>query len=223
MKFVLNGCSFCANYYLANELAIALGYAEFENLSIGGSSNRRIIRSTLEYVEQNSPGFVLLGLTFWNRQESPFLNATDPWVSYNAQGLQGLFAPEDAEFVDAIPRKEFDKYVQQRYVYDINQRYIDQLYCDIAMFSAYLKQKNIRHLIFNTCETDYQTYASTIDISKIKEVVPMLFVSNLHLANLGASFADQEQRWSPRARHYNGEEYRHLNDYLLQYINDRDI
>jgi hypothetical protein len=232
MKFVLNGCSFCANYHLAGDLAKELGYTDFVNLSIGGSSNRRILRSTLEYVERYGADFVLLGLTFWDRQEAPFKQVPahdDPWVSYNPQGLQGLFAPEGTKFNNNVSRTELQNFIAQRYVYDISVSYVDQLLCDITMFASYLKQKQIRFLIFNTCELDYELYFKSVNstyqttIAGIKEVIPLSFTSNIYLANLNASYSENERRWPAHARHYDSSEYRHLNEYLLQYINDRDI
>ena len=30
--------------------------------------------------------------------------------------------------------------------------------CDLLMFTSYLEQKNIKYLIFNTCELEYKNY-----------------------------------------------------------------
>ena len=233
MKFVLNGCSFCANYWFASKLATSLGYDEFVNLSKGGSSNRRIIRSTMEYLQTNQVDFVLIGLTFWERQEGAFLNTkknSDNWVSYNAEGLQGLFAPPNTEFVFGTPRSLIEKYVKDSYKIDVNLVYFDQLVCDILMFSSYLSKKNIRHLFFNTCETEYKNYFENFnDIFKNEiddnvHIVPLeKFISNVYLHELGAKFDKVESRWDVNAIHYNGDEYIHINNYLLQYIKDNGL
>ena len=233
MKFVLNGCSFCANYWVASKLASQLGYNEFINLSKGGSSNRRIIRTTMDYIQKNHVDFVLLGLTFWERQESPFLRNkknADSWVSYNAEGLQGLFAPPDAEFIFGTQRSLIEKFVKESYKFNIHLVCIDQLICDILMFSSYLSSKNIRHVFFNTCETEYTNYFENFNdtyiksIEENKNIVPLdKFISNVYLHKLGAKFDKLETRWDVNAIHYNGDEYIHINNYLLQYIKDNGL
>lgn len=69
LKLLLNGCSFCANYNDAAKLGWRLGMTEFTNLARGGSSNRRILRSTMDHVLENTVDFVMIGLTFYDRQE----------------------------------------------------------------------------------------------------------------------------------------------------------
>jgi hypothetical protein len=233
MKLLLNGCSFSANYGVAAKLGSDLGYDEFVNLAIGGSSNRRIIRTTVEYLEHNTVDFVLLGLTFWERQEGAFLKTQphkDNWMSYNPMGLQGLFAPPDTEFVFDNTRSSIEKYILERYRYDLNLMYLDQLMCDLVMFTAYLEQRNIKYLIFNTCELEYTNYFTNFNstyqkaIDQNKRIVPLdKFVSNVYLYEKDARYAPNEAQWSPNAIHYNSEEYRHINDYLLNYIRENRL
>lgn len=233
MKLLVNGCSFIANGYEFRNLGRELGCNEFVNLAKGGSSNRRIVRTTIEYIEKNPVDFVLLGLTFWDRQEGAFLQTqynTDNWVSYNAHGMQGLFAPDNAQFVFDNSRTIIEKYIQDRYRYEINLQYIDQILLDVIMLHSYLKVRNIRHVFFNSCEIEYPTYFDNINglyrnsINQIKNIISLeSFVMNLYLYQLGAKYAPNESRWEPHCIHYDGAEYRHINEYLLKYIQDNNL
>ena len=221
------------SYNEANKLGTALGYNEFVNLAKGGSSNRRIIRTTVEYIEQNSADFVLLGLTFWDRQEAAFLKTQphrDNWISYNPHGVQGLFAPDNAEFIFDASRSRIEKYIADSYVYNFNIMYLDQLMCDLLMFTSYLEQKNIKYLIFNTCELEYKNYFENFNnlyqrsIEKNKRIVSLTdFVSNLYLHSVNATHDPNEKRWEPNAIHYNGNEYRHVNEFLLNYMQTNNL
>ena len=63
MKAVINGCSFMDNYHYAKQFSDLLGI-ETVNLARAGSCNRRILRTTVDYIEKNSADIVILGLTF---------------------------------------------------------------------------------------------------------------------------------------------------------------
>ena len=233
MKFVLNGCSFCGNYSLAEKLGLALGYTEFVNLAQGGSSNRRIIRSTVEHIEESGANFVLVGLSFWDRQEAAVLQTTphgNNWVSYNSHGIQGTFAPPDSKFIFGNIRMDVEKHLKNSYRYTINLSVLDQLMCDLLMFTSYLEKKNVRYLIYNSCELDYADYWETINsryrtaIESIPRIIPLdKFISNMYLHSLGADFAPDELRWQPNAIHYNGEEYHHLNKYFIKYLQENNL
>jgi hypothetical protein len=233
MKFLLNGCSFCANYWLASKLATQLGYDEFTSLAKGGRSNRQLIRTTLEYIEKNSVDFVLIGLSFWDRFEGSFLKPelnVDNWVNYRKQGVQSGYIPENPNFNNDNSSSDIDRYIGTKYQYEINLKTIDQQMCDLVMFSSYLKTKNVKYLIYNSCETNYDLYFDTVSpfYKKIIESNPRIiplnkFISNLFLLENGATWDPVEDQWPPHAKHYGDENYIHLNNYLLKYIKDNGL
>jgi hypothetical protein len=228
MTFLLNGCSFSANYKQAGTLASQLGYDHFINLSRPGSCNRRIIRSTMEYLLGNQAKFVMLGLTFWDRQEGSFLpNRTDKdtWVSFSPNGLSDPFIPKDSDLLFNNSRSSIEKYVLDRYRYDLNLRYIDQLLCDLLMFTAYLDQNQIRYIIFNTCELEYATYYEQVNrryqvaIRSNPRIISLTkFIMNMYLHECGAKQSIEETHLDPNCIHYDEREYRHVNEYMLNYI-----
>jgi len=232
MKLLVNGCSFSANYYLANNLARQIGLDSAESIAIGGSSNRRIIRTTLEYLEQHDDiGFVLLGLSFMRRREGTFLATEkdkDNWVQYSANGIQGHFIPADAVYKNS--QTDVEQYIQDIYTYDVDIKHIDQLLCDLTMLSGYLSNRGINHLFYNFCERRYTEYFTNVSsqyqkiVERNPHIVPLdRFIANLFLHDLGAKYSEPEERWEPFARHYGGDEYVHLNDYFLNHMRTHNL
>jgi hypothetical protein len=214
MKLLLNGCSFMDNYYYALQFNQLLG-ADTVNIARAGSSNRRIIRTTVDYIEQNPVDFVVLGLTFYDRQEGPFANKHDPWVSYNSQGIQAVFSNiEDYESAELY--NQLGKYVLSRYRYDINEHYLDQLYLDLRMLAGYLKSKNIGFCIFNTCDRHHRN----IDLGP--GFVPFDFIGNEYMVQNGVACMEADKDLPQNARHHYGEDAIILVHYLVNKIkNDR--
>jgi hypothetical protein len=182
------------------------------NIARAGSSNRRIIRTTVEYIEHNPVDLVILGLTFYDRQESPLVDRADTWVSYNSQGMQAQFASSE-DFANTVEHKMIDDYVKSRYRFDINPHYIEQLYLDLRMLASYLRERGIKFCIFNTCDTHlYESLG--------KGFVPFTFVSNTFLEQQGSRCMEQDKDLPVNARHHYNEDVIILVRYLVNFIND---
>ena len=231
MTLLLNGCSFSANYYAARHLMPYVDCNNFVSLARGGRSNRQIIRTTLEYIEHNPVKFVLLGLSMWDRFESPFLEIeynTDNWVNYRKQGVHDGSVSADSKFISG--KTDIDRYIGTKYQYEISMKWIDQLMCDLVMFTAYLDQLGIKYCIYNTCETNYGQYFDSVNnfyqgiIQQNRRIVPLdTFISNLFLREQGATWAEPENQWPDHAKHYDGKYYQHLNNYLLNYLTKNQL
>lgn len=198
------------SYYYTRHFSRLLN-ANTVNLSKPGSSNRRIIRTTAEHIERNTVDIVVLGLTFYDRQESPLSNQLDPWVSYNSQGMQAVFANVN-DFNSVEEYQQLGKYILSRYRYDINEHYLDQLYLDLRMFSAYLKEKNIKFCVFNTCDRHHKP----VDLGP--GFVPFAFVGNEYLEQNGSVCMEQDRDLPANARHHYGEDVIILVRYLVEQI-----
>ena len=74
-ELVINGCSYMHTYVEGNghaDLAQALQIPSSNSLSITGSANSRIIRTTLKHsYETNKKTLYVLGMTFVSREELP--------------------------------------------------------------------------------------------------------------------------------------------------------
>lgn len=211
MNILVNGCSFMDSYYYKHHFDRLLS-ANTVNLARAGSSNRRIIRTTVDYIEQNPVDLVVIGLTFYDRQESPLIDRADPWVSYNSQGMQAQFA-SDRDFDSTVEHKLVDDYVKSRYRFDINPHYIKQLYLDLRMFASYLKEQGIKFCIFNTCDRHLHESLGA-------GFVPFDFIGNEYLEQNGSRCMEQDQDLPVNARHHYNEDVIILVKRLIEFIND---
>lgn len=182
------------------------------NIARAGSSNRRIIRTTVEYINNNPVDLVVMGVTFYDRQESPLIDRADPWVSYNSQGMQAQFASA-ADFDSTAEHKMVDDYVRSRYRFDINTHYIEQLYLDLRMLAAYLKQQGIKFCIFNTCDRHLHESLGA-------GFVPFTFVGNVFLEQQGSMCMEQDKNLPINARHHYNEDVIILVKRLIEFIDD---
>ena len=198
------------NYHYAAQFSDLLGI-ETVNLARAGSCNRRILRTTIDYIEKNSADIVIVGLTFYDRQESPFVNKLDPWVSYNSQGIQAVFS-DLKDYQSVTEYKLLGEYVQDRYRYDINQHYIDHLFLDLKLFAGYLRNKNIKFCIFNTCD---RHYGST---NLGPGFVPFDFIGNEYLEFNGCKYYAPDADLPANARHHYNEDVIILTKYLADHI-----
>jgi len=214
MNILINGCSFMDSYHYQNQFGQLLGGSAV-NIAKAGSSNRRIIRTTVDYIETNPVDFVVLGLTFYDRQESPFLTIPKPreghWVSYNRQGMQATFCDVN-DFDSTVEHKMIGDYILDRYRYDIGMQYLNQLYLDLRMFSGYLKNKGIGFCIFNTCERHHQN----IDLGT--GFVPFSFIGNEYLEQNGCKPFEKDLDLPANARHHYSEDVIILVRYLVDYV-----
>jgi hypothetical protein len=210
MNVLLNGCSFMDNWHYKGHFAKLLN-ADVVNLAKAGSSNRRIIRTSIDHIESNAVDVLILGLTFYDRQESPFAVHGDPWVSYNSQGIQAVFS----DITNYSSPTEYDligRYVIDRYRYDINQHYLDQLYIDLRMLSGYLKHKQIKFCIFNTCDRHHKN----IDLGP--GFLPFDFIGNEYLYENNCVSYEQDAGLSPNAQHHYEQDVIILAKYLKDHI-----
>jgi hypothetical protein len=213
MNILINGCSFMDNHYYKEQFGRLLNGTAV-NIAKAGSSNRRIIRTTVEYIERNPVDIVVLGLTFYDRQESPLKpQHANPWVSYNSQGMQAQFASAD-DFDSTVEHKLVDDYVKSRYKFDINQHYVEQLYLDLKLLSSYLRERSIEFCIFNTCDRNH------LNVNLGKGFIPFTFIGNEYLETNGSVCMQQDKRLPVNARHHYGEDVIILVKYLVDYINE---
>lgn len=211
MNILINGCSFMDNYHYQNQFGQLLGGSAV-NIARAGSSNRRIVRTTVEHIEQNPVDLVVLGLTFYDRQESPLKpQHVNPWVSYNSQGMQAQFASAD-DFGSTVEHKLVDDYVKSRYRFDINQHYVEQLYLDLKLLASYLRERSIEFCIFNTCDRHHQN----VDLGA--GFVPFTFIGNEYLEQNGAVCMEQDKDLPANARHHYGEDVIILVRYLVDCV-----
>jgi hypothetical protein len=101
-----------------------------------GSSNTRILRTTYDYLENNTPDLIIIGWATWEREEVE----VDGVVYQFSAGL----------ITDPYPKKVKELY--KKWVVDRHQvqKYSDLAQHNIWNLHQYLIDKNIKHVFFNT-------------------------------------------------------------------------
>lgn len=220
MNILINGCSFLSNGHYKTHFK-ELVNADVVNLAKAGSCNRRIIRTTVDYIEQHpTVNLVILGLTFFDRQEIPILKYPKKeegrWVSYNSRGLQGSFINRNDKLITGT-YDQVDDYIQQRYRFDINEFYLDQLYTDLRLLIGYLNSREIGLCILNMCDKHHKK------VSFGKSVMPLDFIANEFMETSGCRSPDEDKQLPFNARHHFEDDVLILVEYILKYIRENDI
>lgn len=231
-KLLVNGCSYAHVWKNAEELGNRLNCTTTVNLGLPGGSNARTLRTTAEYLMQNTDvSLVIIMLTFWDRQEAPWGNVRDTydknWVSYVANGVTNRLLEQVSK--PDVELKLINQYIIDKFKYDFDDSYMDKLLIDIITFSAWLDSLKINYCIFNTCERKYQTFEDKKFqiIEKNKKIIDIKnFLSNAYIYNQGVAcpgyeldfFKKQKIEFDPAFIHWDAVGGAILNNFLYDYI-----
>lgn len=217
---LINGCSYTTNWSpLDKVLGKKLEFESTVNLSTPGSSNDRIFRTTLEYIFKNKVDFVMLSMTFWDRQEAYW--ADDDWTDYSPMG-----ATRPAELKN--DESMYKKYIQDRYRYDVDINYMDKLLNDIIMFTGWLDSMGIRYLIFSSPGEYFKWAKFTFNQDKLtylKNNTRIIDIenwsANQYMHDHGGTSIEKEG--SPANRHYTTKSFAILNEFIYEHITNNNL
>jgi hypothetical protein len=139
------------------DLAHGLGITDIENISMSGSANSRILRTTMKHsYATNCPTFYVLGMTFVSRGELPILKVDDEF------SFEGRWTnPQNQMFEDRWEhfwdKKESEKYVEMKRkteVYSLIDRTEDLMYNMLAVIDS-LKSRGHQVLMYQQADQDY--------------------------------------------------------------------
>ena len=157
------------------------------NLSLAGSNNDRICRSTIEHIENQdlskSKPFVIIGWSFIRRLEVWYYGTNekilqhipdkqDPGV-YNRFVTLDFLLPDDATLEQKCLLQD-DLSVHKQLV---------EFYTKIFLLSTYLENKNIDYMFFSAaknCEVPIHCFPSLENMSIIQNVLNNDKIYNLH-------------------------------------------
>ena len=171
-ELVVNGCSYMDAYAQGQghvDLADRLEIPTSTSLAIGGSSNTRIIRTTLKHSYQTThPTFYVLGMTFLSRLEIPILENqtefegrwTNPQNQQFAKDWQyGWGQTETDQFVDIKLKSE---------VYSILDRVEDLMYKIVSMIND-LKLRGHGVLVYQQADDVYDYHINDLRLDLFRK------------------------------------------------------
>jgi len=183
------------------------------NLSKTGASNSRIFRTTIDYILENDDiDTVILMLTFWDREE---IRVDNDYFDYNPNGFR--------HNSDKLT-EDYEKYIMNRYRYDFdNEQCVINLLGRVLTTSAWLKSKNIKHVIFSAPGGYILPGEKRKDILKLEEacwsvseIIDVRWSANQYLGELGADGPNNDLPYN--ARHYYPTEFKPLDDKVKQWL-----
>ena len=211
---LINGCSYAYNWKPTQWFE---GY-DIVNISECGGSNRRAMRTTVEWILENgNPDYVLLPITFLNRFEVFFDHTL-----------------QHAEYIDIhagfYTSHRLGPLIEELAAHEHPSMLLDRFVTDMIMFDGFLKQRNIPYLAWNQCTPpDNMPYPSVNDSLVLKmnwfknnpSIIDFAFVGNIYLGEHGARpdgpDISRELQHLPVARHYDKADYHILEKYLNDY------
>lgn len=208
---LINGCSYAHRWYPEKWFE---GY-NIVNIAECGGSNRRAVRTTVEWILANgNPDYVLLPITFLNRFESYYdhLKPKVEYISISPGFLsQGTLSPVVEEYV----------------AYEHPSVTLDRFVTDMILLDGFLKQRNIPYLAWNMCTPPKGMPAPDVNeslemkmnwLKNNPSIVDFNFVGNVYLGEKGARvYHPEDEAFSFEARHYDKADYYILENYLNDY------
>lgn len=205
---LINGCSYAFGW---NPDKWFEGY-NIVNLASNGGSNRRAMRTTIEWILTNgNPDYVIIPITFLDRTETFFdSNVSDArYIDINS----GFYAQHPMGHV-----------TEQFIAHEHTSARFDRFLTDLIMFTAFLQQRNIPYIMFNMC---IRNMPSLLDhdlirikanyLSKDSGIIDLNFVGNKYLGDNGATPAASDINFDAEVRHHNVNDYHILEKYLNDY------
>jgi len=223
-RLVVNGCSYLNHYSQGKghvDLAQQLNLAFSHSLAYPGSSNNRIIRTTLkDSYTTDQPTLYIIGLSFLNRSELTIGQDTDfegKWISFqnyiNPDKIADFWTDTDSQQVIAHNLK-MESYV-------IKDKLEDLMFKLLAMISN-LRQRNHQVVIFRQPDDYYINHLGEERFKFLKNcvnIVDGLSWSSLEFqADKGVKYVPEDHHHPKLIRHPAPGEHQHLNKFLVEYI-----
>ena len=223
-RLVVNGCSYLNHYSQGKghvDLAQQLNIPFSHSLSQPGSSNNRIIRTTLkDSYTTDQPTLYIIGLSFLNRTELPIGKDTEfegKWISFqnyiNPEKISEYWTDLDSQQAIAQNLK-IESYV-------IKDKFEDLMFKLLAMVADLTNRKH-QVVIFRQPDDYYINYLDEERFKFLKNCVNIvhgLLWSGLDFqASNGVKYVPQDYHHPKNLRHPAPGEHYHLNKFLVEYV-----
>lgn len=223
-RLVVNGCSYMDHYARGGghvDLAEQLTIPTAQSLTLPGSCNNRIIRTTLkDSYTTDQPTLYVVGLSFLSRSELTVghdLEFKGRWISF-----QNQIHPEKIDYfwTDADSHRVIEQH-QKIENYAIKDRLEDLMFKSLTMISDLVK-RNHQIVIFGQPK---EVYAEFLDDERFKFLKNSVNIVNglkwrslEFLLDKNIKYCSEDYHLPKFVRHPAPGEHRHLNKFLIDYI-----
>ena len=229
-QLVVNGCSYMAIYAQGQghqDLADRLLISKSQSIAGVGTCNSRIIRTTLKHSYQSTvPSLYVIGLTFLDREELPigkeYSEFEGRWIS-----IQNGFL--DSNFEDTWSQHDCDNYlnlkVKIRMVNNNVDRIEDLMYKVLSMIGD-LKSRGHQALVFAQVSEEFCSHTEHPKLQLLKSnaniIDGLTWSANAWQISQGAK-TDPDSRIPFEMQHISAGEYRYINTFLENYIQEHHL
>ena len=242
-RLVANGCSFINHYTQGHghhDLANSLNIPECFDLSVAGSSNQRIIRTTLQDCYQTkTPTLYIIGITFLYRFELPVLVKEEEeeekediidnskYQSFNFTHDCNYYNNLDAGIT--INDINTFKKLLFKFISFAEEEQVIALYNSIVATIDSIIANGHTAVVFNTGELIFKRYANHTKLKHIKKYKQIIesfnWLSNRYQFDNGAKCDTNDENLNihQECKHVASGQNKHLNKYLINYINTNNI
>jgi hypothetical protein len=232
-QLVVNGCSYMHKYASGLghvNLKIKLGIESAQSISISGSANSRILRTTLKHsYSAKKPTFYVLGMTFVSRLELPICAQENVfegrWCNPQNQEFKSRWqlhwTDQDSEqFVETKLKSE---------VYSIVDRTEDLMYRMLSVIND-LKSRGHQVLMYQQADNLYQPHLNDPKLALLNSCPEIVhgfdWRATAYQAEqgvLGSKYPAGSPYVPPDMTHPEQGHHEVLNTYLTNYINEHKI
>lgn len=231
-RLVINGCSYMENYVLGNghkDLASNLNIKHTQSLSMAGSCNSRILRTTLrDSYQTTEPTLYVIGLTMLHRYELPISqqsNTDGRWTSITGNMFSKEYFPENIDKnINITDLNRYSKF--WNLVFYQKDALEDLMYRLLCLIDS-LMLRNHRVVVFNTAENSVSYYIDNHCFALLREkkqiIQGLSWCSIPWQFQQGAAWPAEDKNIEPNCRHVAPGQHQWLNEFLIDYINQHDI
>lgn len=219
------------------DLACCLSIPTSASLALSGSSNSRIIRTTLKHSYRNTHVFYVVGLTFLSREEVPILEPKDAKMDWLMEGR--WTNPQNQDYAHCWQpewtSKDTARWVELKLksdMYSIADRLENLQYQLLAMIHS-LQCRGHRVLIYQQADDIYQSLLdqTRFRLLRIPEIIDGLKWQSILWQHQQGVLAKQHPDYLTNPYGVTPEHMRHrragahekLNEFLTTYIKDHKI
>lgn len=226
-RLVVNGCSYMYSYTKGgghNDLANRLNISVAKSLTVPGSCNSRIIRTTLKDSYQTTePTLYIVGLSFLGRSEFPIHHDTDEfegrWTS-----IQNSVIP-CARYLDHWTKKDTEKFIEIKLKLESHglEDYVENFQYQLLSMINDLKYRGHQVVVFRLPADVIDQVLSLKKFDKLRECVNI--VDGLQWKGLlwqyenGVNPDPADEHLPLDIRHPLPGEHGPLNNFLFEYLN----
>jgi hypothetical protein len=228
---LINGCSFARCWNPSEEFLKSLSCDQVINLGKDGGSLQRVVRTTVEWIAQNGPPYIVI-------IPIPLASRWELSIAKNEDAIDGSWYPMQVkEYLDEKKISTLVDFKKLQNLTDLYHEsipdirtYWDSCFTDLILLSAFLEQNKIEYLIFDMCnqfdkkhlkdfygKKDYKGFEKIKLIEKNKKIIDLFkFCGNHYMCQ--SMNEENKKNIDPLMYHHYSNEYQKLESYLQNYL-----